>query len=53
MTDANAYRVYRLRPGANEFQLFASGFLWPNGIVTSADERTLYDADFAASTGCR
>lgn len=46
VTDTNRHHVYRLAPNATAFELVAKDFLWPNGIATSADEQTLYVADF-------
>lgn len=46
VTDTNRHHVYRLAPNATAFALIAKDLLWPNGITTSADEQTLYVADF-------
>ena len=46
VTDTTRNSVFRLGPGATELELWASGFYAPNGIAVSADERTLYVADF-------
>jgi hypothetical protein len=50
VTDSIRNEVLRLRPGAEAFEVFAGGFLGPNGIATSADERTLFVADFEGLT---
>lgn len=46
ITDTGRNEVMRLDPGAETFTPFAAGFDSPNGIAVSADERTLYVADF-------
>jgi sugar lactone lactonase YvrE len=46
VTDTNRHHVYRLAPNASQFELLVDDLLWPNGITTSADEQTLYVADF-------
>lgn len=50
VTDSTRNDVVRLRPGAEAFEVFASGFVGPNGIAASADGRTLYVADFRGIT---
>lgn len=46
VTDTTRNQVLRLSPGAEAFEVFASGFHAPNGIAAAADERTIYVADF-------
>jgi hypothetical protein len=46
VTDTTRHQVFRLLPGATEFEVWASGFEEPNGITVSTDEKTLYVADF-------
>lgn len=43
-TDMGTHTVVRLAPGANAFEKFADGFLFPNGITN--DGTHLYVADF-------
>lgn len=43
-TDMGTHTVVRLGPGANAFERFADGFLFPNGITN--DGTHLYVADF-------
>jgi len=44
-TDSEGGTVVRLAPGGDALQPFASGFVYPNGIAFSADERALFVAD--------
>ncbi|MBL9105716.1 MAG: hypothetical protein JNL82_32640 [Myxococcales bacterium] len=46
VSDTGRDAVVRLAPGADRFETFAAGLSSPNGVVVSADERTLYVADF-------
>ncbi|HYO75534.1 MAG TPA: SMP-30/gluconolactonase/LRE family protein [Thermoanaerobaculia bacterium] len=46
VTDTARGQVMRLAPAAEAFEVWASDFVATNGIATSADERTLYVADF-------
>jgi sugar lactone lactonase YvrE len=46
VTDSVRHQVVRLAPGTNAFETWAAEFRSPNGIVVSADERTLFVADF-------
>ena len=46
VTDTGRNQVFRLAPNAASFELWADDFRAPNGIAVSADERTLYVADF-------
>ncbi|HEX6159029.1 MAG TPA: SMP-30/gluconolactonase/LRE family protein [Thermoanaerobaculia bacterium] len=46
VTDTERDLVLRLAPDADRFEVVADGLRGPNGIAASADERTLYVADF-------
>lgn len=50
VTDTARNQVLRLAPGADAFEPWAEDFRGPNGIAVSADERTLYVADFRGVT---
>jgi streptogramin lyase len=50
VTDTATNRVLRLAPEANAFEVWAEDFRGPNGIAVSADEKTLYVADFRGIT---
>lgn len=49
-TDMGRHNVVRLAPNATSFEIFASDFSFPNGIALSADQHTLYVADFRGIT---
>lgn len=49
-TDMGRSKVMRLAPNGDAFEEWADGFLYPNGIAVSADERELYVADFRGIT---
>ena len=49
-TDMGRQKVVRLGPGATTLEDWAEGFSYPNGIAISADESTLYVADFRGVT---
>ena len=44
-SEIGACHVYRVAPGTGEVQVAAEGFLRPNGLAFSADERQLYIVD--------
>ena len=46
VTDTERDLILRLAPDATNFEVWADAFRGPNGIVLSADERTLYTSDF-------
>lgn len=46
VTDTERNQVLRLAPDAEAFEVWAEGFRGPNGIALSADQGTLYVADF-------
>ena len=44
-SEIGACHVYRVAPGTGEVRIAADGFLRPNGLAFSADERQLYIVD--------
>ena len=50
VTDTVRNQVLRPAPGATSLEVWLDDFRFPNGIVLSEDERTLYVADFRGIT---
>jgi sugar lactone lactonase YvrE len=50
ITDTVRNQVMRLAPGATSLEVWLDDFRFPNGIVLTEDERTLYVADFRGIT---
>jgi sugar lactone lactonase YvrE len=49
-TDMGRHKVVRLAPEGTALEEWADGLRYPNGIAVSADERSLYVADFGGIT---
>ena len=50
VTDTERNQLLRLAPNSDAFEVWAESFRGPNGIVASADEKTLYVADLFGIT---
>jgi hypothetical protein len=46
ITDSHGGNVYKLSPGSDTLQLFHKGFIYTNGITSSADGKFLFVADY-------
>lgn len=49
-TNTGSHQILRLAPGGEKLEEWAKDFSYPNGIAVSADEQSLYVADFRGLT---